>query len=138
MAYWHLALWPPPWRRDHPVGKVASWAYFVVFVPVVTVLSVIVLISIPFQRWAARRSGPRMTRAEVARAIESFVENRGGAWDWDDFTSVHIGDPRLDRIRERCAQLDSEFPPEAPGQYCGPAGMEVLRGFVRELRSADG
>ena len=79
-----------------------------------------------------------MTRAEVAKAIEDFLEGTGQPWDWDDFTSVRISDSSLESIRQRCAQLDLEFPPEESGQYCGPAGFEVLRGFVRELRANDG
>jgi hypothetical protein len=138
MACWHLALWPPPWRRDHAFGKLVGWVYFIALIPVVTIVSVVVLISVPFQRWAARRAGPRMTRADVAKAIESHLEGASGPWDWDDFVSVRIGDARLDTIRKRCAQLDREFPPERPRQYCALGGVEVLRGFVRELRASDG
>jgi hypothetical protein len=79
-----------------------------------------------------------MTRVEVARAIESFLDHGDSPWDWDDFTSVRIGDPDLDAIRARCAQLDREFPPDEPGQYCGPDGVAVLRGLIRELRAIDG
>ena len=70
--------------------------------------------------------------------IESFLDGTGGDWDWDDFMSVSTGDPFLDSIRMRCAQLPEEFPAEKQGHYCGPGGVEVLRGFVRELRAADG
>jgi len=58
----------------------------------------------------------------------------GGPWDWDDFISVPIADPALERLRRRCAQLDVEFPPEAPGQYCGPGGMNVMRSMISDLR----
>src|SRR5215510_208235 len=136
-AYW-LTLWPPPWRRDRAFGKLAGWVYFIALIPVVAVLSVVVFVSVPLQRWAARRAGPRMTRTDVAKVIESHLEGTSGPWDWDDFVSVRIGDARLDTIRERCAQLDREFPPERPGQYCGLGGVEVLRRFVRELRAPDG
>jgi hypothetical protein len=135
MAYWHLALWPPAWRRDHAFGKLAGWVYFIALIPVVAVVSVVVLISVPFQRWAARRAGPRMTRADVAKAIEFHLDGASGPWDWDDFVSVRIGDARLDTIRERCAQLDREFPPEMPGQYCGLGGVEVLQKFCSRTSS---
>jgi hypothetical protein len=75
-----------------------------------------------------------MTAEEVAATIENFVEGRGGPWDWDDFVSFEIVDPQLDAIRERCNRLSEEFPAGERGGYCGPEGVDVMRGFVRELR----
>lgn len=37
--------------------------------------------------------------AEVAGFIRDFLEDRGGEWDWDDFTSVPLADPELEAIR---------------------------------------
>ena len=81
-----------------------------------------------------RAKSPLLTRSEVATIIESFLSGDCGPWDWDDFISVPIGDPELDLIRERCAQLDSEFPPNATNEYCGEVGNQVLRRYVEELR----
>lgn len=75
-----------------------------------------------------------MTREAVATTIENFLNGVGGPWDWDDFISFPITDPRLDEIRERCNALSAEFPSTEPGHYCGPDGFEVMRGFVRGLR----
>ena len=75
-----------------------------------------------------------LTREQVATTIEAFLDGSGGPWDWDDFTSFSITDPRLDEIRARCDGLSAEFPATEAGHYCGPGGVEVMRGFIRELR----
>ena len=76
-----------------------------------------------------------VTADQVAATIENFVEGRGAAWDWDDFLSLRIADPRLEAIRERCSGLPEEFPPHEPGHYCGGGGVRVMRALVRELRN---
>ena len=40
------------------------------------------------------------TAAEVAAYLRDFIGGRGGEWDWDDFESIPITDPDLDRIRQ--------------------------------------
>ncbi len=78
----------------------------------------------------------RRTPLEVAQILENFLENKGQAWDWDDFTSHPIGDPALDAIRMRCDGLSLEFPAQERGQYCGPDGAEVIRSFIIQLRQS--
>ena len=74
------------------------------------------------------------TRADVAGAIKAFVDETGGPYDWDDFIcGGRIKDPKIESIRARCASLPEEFPPLKRGRYCSEAGMEVMRGFIREL-----
>ena len=79
-----------------------------------------------------RRNRP--TPADVARALEDFTNGTGSRWEWDDFISRPIQDPALEAIRVRCLTLDSEFPHDKPGQYCGEKGLEVLREYARRLR----
>lgn len=134
---WHVVLWPPPWSRDSLLRKVAGLGWAVAIAPVIALTSLVVLISLPLQRLAAKRAGARMSRIEMATLLESFADGTAGPWNWDDFLSVPIGDPYLDRIRLRCSKLDKEFPPDVPGQYCGARGLAVLRDFVAELRRAD-
>jgi hypothetical protein len=89
--------------------------------------------------WESRDGKSRyrveLTREQVAAIIESFVNRTAGTWDWDDFFTFPIADPRLNEIRERCISLSEEFPPNNEGEYCGPPGVEVMRAFIRELRS---
>jgi hypothetical protein len=67
----------------------------------------------------------KLTPAEVAEEIRSFLAGSGGPWDWDDFCCVRIEDPRLDAIRLRCVSIRDEYPPVGPG-YCSDAGRAVL------------
>jgi hypothetical protein len=72
---------------------------------------------------------PEQVRAELQRILDGV-----DPYAIDDFTSgSRLKDPRLEAIRQRVAQLDAEFPPESKGQYCGSKGIEVIRGYVREL-----
>jgi hypothetical protein len=43
------------------------------------------------------------TPEEVAQYPRNFIETRGADWDWDDFESVPIADPALERIRRQAA-----------------------------------
>jgi hypothetical protein len=74
------------------------------------------------------------TKQEVAGVLDDFLNGGGGPYDFDDFCTFTIADPELDKIRERCAGLGEEFPPEKPGQYCGSEGMDVMRGYISYLR----
>ena len=75
-----------------------------------------------------------MTKTEVAKCLEDFLRGRGGGWDWDDFLSIRIKDPAIERIRLRCASLPESYPPESPGQYCNQEGLAVLRSLLADLR----
>jgi hypothetical protein len=132
-----IIFWPPPWPQSSLTQRAAGVLWAVLMVPVVAIFSIIVLLSLPLQKWLARRAGPRMSRAAVASTIESFLEGAGGPWDWDEFLSVPIGEPDLDKIRLRCAHLGEEFPPDRSGRFCGEGGIQVLRELVSQLRGSN-
>ena len=69
---------------------------------------------------SAGRHGAVLSRDEVAQYIEDFLEGRGGDRDWDEFTSIRIRDPDLDRIRQSCI-----------GNETNPL---VLRALLEEVR----
>jgi hypothetical protein len=76
------------------------------------------------------------TREEAVRYIEDFLQDTGGRWDWDDFTSIPIkNDAELDAIRIQCSDLRVDYPP-APGQggYCNDEGFAVLKSILADLR----
>jgi len=77
----------------------------------------------------------KRTREEVAETIDGFINGTGRQWDWDGFTSIRIDDPELEEIRKRCVALPTEFPPSAPKDYCGEAGMQVMRDLAQGLRA---
>jgi hypothetical protein len=73
-------------------------------------------------------------RQEAADLIEGFLQGSLGVWAWDDFISVSQRVPELEQIRRECADLPHQFPPEQPGEYCNQQGLQVLRGYLRQLR----
>jgi hypothetical protein len=86
--------------------------------------------------WASRATD-KTTATDVRQILEGFLVGSLGRWDWDDFLSVSIKDPRLDEIARHCGRLPEEFPPEKPGHYCGSGGFEVIRGYIEELRALE-
>jgi len=74
------------------------------------------------------------TNGEVAEIIHDFLTGTGSPWDWDDFISASLGDPRLDNIRQQCANLPDRFPPGDQGGYCGEDGLQELREILTSLR----
>jgi hypothetical protein len=64
------------------------------------------------------------TPAEVARFLRDFIEGTGGDMDWDEFESVPIADPELERIRREAA---TAAPP-------GP-DMAKLRDLLRQTEA---
>ncbi|PZR77048.1 MAG: hypothetical protein DLM73_00625 [Chthoniobacterales bacterium] len=77
----------------------------------------------------------KRTREEVAKTIDEFVNGTGRQWDWDGFTSIRLDDPELEKVRQKCVALPVEFPPTQPTDYCSPAGMEVMRKMLSDLRA---
>ena len=46
---------------------------------------------------------PKQQALYAARSIRVFLDDLGDPWDWDDFTSCHLGDPAVDSVRRRAA-----------------------------------
>ena len=80
-----------------------------------------------------RRNQP--DRSRIADTLERFLNGTGSDWEWDDFVALPIQDQKLEAIRVRCLTLDKEFPPANAGAYCNEEGLNVLREYVRRLRS---
>ena len=69
----------------------------------------------------------------VRKQLQEIIDRRD-RYALDDFISCgSFKEPRLEAIRKRIAQLDEEFPPESKNDYCSPKGIEVIRGYIREL-----
>ncbi len=80
------------------------------------------------------RRHSKATPKNVADWMENFLDGKGGLWEWDDFRSIPINDPELDRIRIRCRDLPKEFPPGENEVYCSAEGERVMREGIRQLR----
>ena len=77
----------------------------------------------------------KRTREEVAKTLEELIGGTGRQWDWDGFTSIRLDDPELEAIRQRCVTIPVEFPPTTRTAYCSEAGLQIMRGLVKSLRS---
>jgi hypothetical protein len=77
-----------------------------------------------------------LTREQVAKIIEDFLEGTGGEWDWEAFTDGYpLSDSRLEEIRLRSMSLPTEFPPTTRREYTNEQGRHILRQYVKELRT---
>lgn len=85
--------------------------------------------------FSKKPKGIERTPAQVAKYLDDFLHGTGPKWEWDDFLSTALTDPELEKIRKHCQKLDLEFPPEKPGDFCGPKGLEVIRAYAEQLRS---
>jgi hypothetical protein len=75
--------------------------------------------------------------AEVKNTLQHIADGADGVYELDDCFSVSFEDPKLESIRQHLWRLPDEFPPEAKGQFCGHAGMDVIRGWIQELSHDD-
>ncbi len=74
-------------------------------------------------------ASPQKVRMELQRILE-----QDGWRAFDNFVSVGpLKDPRLEAIRQRCADLPKEFPPKSDDDFLAQEGIDVIRGFIREL-----
>jgi len=74
----------------------------------------------------------KLSAAEVVIYLRDYIEGTGSDWDWDDFTSVPIADPRLDEIRRKATAVTAPDTEDAP---------TVLKGLLVEaerLAAQDG
>ena len=81
-------------------------------------IAVLLLVVLAWLHWGGRAE---RSREEVAKYIEDFIRGTGDYRDWDEFTSVRIRDPYLDRIRQDCIDATSNPP--------------ALRALLEELRA---
>jgi hypothetical protein len=44
--------------------------------------------------------GRKCTPGEFAEELRKFADGRDSEWDWDDFESVRLRDPLLEKIRQ--------------------------------------
>ncbi len=102
-----------------------KWRNFLGIVSAIVLLPIIILIKlilIPFEKPA------NIKPSEVSKFLREFHDGTGGAWDYDDFVSVPIADPRLDKIRKRVSDLELPITDE---------GKSELRKLLAEVERMD-
>jgi hypothetical protein len=50
-----------------------------------------------------------LSTAKIADIIEGFLLKKDGPWDWDDFISIRLSDPKTEEIRKICANLTRQY-----------------------------
>jgi hypothetical protein len=89
----------------------------------------LVIVALPVAAIAGLFASPKKREAgEVASYLRNFINGGGGEWDWDDFTSVPIADPRLEDIRRRAGAVELPATDD---------GVAVLRGLLAEVERLD-
>ncbi len=74
------------------------------------------------------------TADQVATTIEEFLDGTCGPYGWDDFLSITLLDPQLERIRSFCGEVKTLYPPGKQRGYCSTEGFRVLRSLAERLR----
>ena len=103
---WHLSGWPA-----------VALAPFVI---------PIILLIILAERLFGLKSSSDLTPRDVETYLQDFLDGGGGDWDWDDFTSIPITDPALERIREEAAFVELPLTDE---------GRATLRQLLEKVRA---
>src|SRR2546430_12085205 len=84
--------------------------------------------------WIYGWRGVVRSKDQVAKYIDDFLQGRGDERDWDEFTSVRIRDPYLDRIR----RIVSTRPPiHWPCEHCLRSCVRVLPNKRLKLTGGD-
>lgn len=90
------------------------------------------------KKWLKPPKEVDLSRNEVAEIILSFVEGRSKGYEWDDFLTFPIRDPKLDAIRKRCIDVEDDYPRTHSREWTSPEGSDVLRRMAMELSDSQG
>ena len=74
----------------------------------------LLLLWIALAVWGPKRN---VTPQQLAEELERHLLGTGGAWDWDDTTSIAIADQRLDRLRAKLHKFDTFALPEWENEF---------------------
>jgi hypothetical protein len=120
-------------RISIPALSIGDLESILRFIPLIVILG---LMGFVIFKLLTRNKRYKRTSAEVADLLEAFFTATGDPWAFDTLISFPLEDEELEKIRVRCANLDSEFPPETKGRFCNEEGLEVIRGYMSQLRAA--
>ena len=77
-------------QRTSPV-VITGWRA-ILLTPIVVPLALLAAL------WPGKKTVDR-TADEVVGFLRDFLDDSGGQWDWDEFDSVPITDPKLEHLR---------------------------------------
>lgn len=71
------------------------------------------------QRLFGMNTSVELKPLDVVRYLTDFLDGSGREWDWDDFTSIPISDPTLDRIRQEAGAVPLPLTDQGEAQIRG-------------------
>lgn len=80
-------------------------------------------------------STPDPTREEIIQIITNFLEDKGDDYEWDDFTTIPLKTPELEKIRRNCYEVYCQYPSGRRDKWCSDKGIERLKEILSEVQS---
>ena len=77
------------------------------------------------------------TRTDIASLIERYLDGKTRKMEWDDFLTIRITSPDLDKLRIVCGRLPLRFPDKRGSAYANAEGLQFLRILAFRLRNEE-
>lgn len=77
-----------------------------------------------------------MTRNDIIKVIEDFLQDTGEAWAWDDFTSSSKNHQSVEEVRLEILSIERANPALEQG-WCSDSGLKKLDSLVERLKSEE-
>ena len=69
-------------------------------------LVVSIILFFIFANKHARSSPRKISRDDLIETVKSFLENRDSAYNWDDFLTFPISEPKMNTFRLECRKIE--------------------------------
>ena len=77
--------------------------------------------------------GHEASAKDIRDILQAIIDGKD-PYAVDDFVcGSRYRNPRFEAIRDRISELHEEYPPRTKDEFFGPEGIEVIRGYIREL-----
>ena len=77
-----------------------------------------------------------MTRHDLIKIIENFLDDAGGPWEWDDFTSSPKSIEKIEVVRIEIMSIEKRNPAINEG-WCSEDGLTELGDLLGRLKGED-
>ena len=74
---------------------------------------------------------------EIGDLIRAFLADEIGEWDWDDFISIRVENPLIQKVKDYCNSLPLISPPTDDYSYCSNSGVKELISLADELEKGE-
>ena len=81
-----------------------------------------------------------MSRLEIIKLINSFLDGSINDWAWDDFTSVRQKDSESEAVRQKIFEIELQYPAAKRdpitklGPWCSDGGIAALEQLSARLK----